>query len=188
MQARQLFHRRGYADTEMEDIRKACGVSRGGLYHHFANKAAILDAIVMDEVDELASRLACSDEPPIEMLLEMGSSQLGNDAGIMSALHSQEEKLAYLSSLDRAIWFKLSPILSDRIAGSLSSDANPEHVAELFLTINAHINRRVLLGDWTDQQGAGFAATALAALVPFFEDAARLRQVIQSLQEKGLDK
>lgn len=184
-QAQRQFHLNGYSATEMEDIRKACGISRGGLYHHFANKGAILDAIVTQEVAALATALAQSDAPPIEALLEMGSSQLGRDPGILAALKTTDEKLVYLSCLDQAITSQLSPVLRARLADTLRPGVDPGHLAELFLTINAHINRRVVLGDWNAPQASGFAATALTALLPFLKDPAGLDRIIQAFLERG---
>ncbi len=186
-QARALFRTRGYAGTEMEDIRKACGISRGGLYHHFANKGAILDAIVAEEVGDLAKVLDDPAISPIAVLLEQGSSQLGNEPGIAAALKTTEEKSLYLSSLDAAIERQLSPRLSARLADHVCPGVSCDHIAELFLTVNAHINRRQLLGDWTPVQAADFAATALEALAPFLRDEAPLRAIIQTFRQKALN-
>ena len=179
--ARELFHQRGFTETEMEDIRNACGISRGGLYHHFGNKVAILNALVTEEVEALADVLEASERSPIEVLLEAGSSHLGNEAGIITALKTTEEKLTYLSGLDLAITRNLSPILGIKLADSVRPDVNPAHVAELFLTVNAHINRRTCLGDWTEAQSAKFAATALEAIAPFLKDPSGLHKIIQTL-------
>ncbi|MFY9849278.1 MAG: TetR/AcrR family transcriptional regulator [Trebonia sp.] len=44
--ATQLFAERGYEDTSIEAVLSAAGVSRGALYHHFAGKDALFEAVV----------------------------------------------------------------------------------------------------------------------------------------------
>lgn len=46
---RELFAARGFAHTGTEDLVRAAGVTRGALYHHFADKYALFHA-VQDEV------------------------------------------------------------------------------------------------------------------------------------------
>jgi AcrR family transcriptional regulator len=48
--ATRLFAERGYEDTSIEAVLGATGVSRGALYHHFAGKEALFEA-VLDEVE-----------------------------------------------------------------------------------------------------------------------------------------
>jgi AcrR family transcriptional regulator len=43
--ARQLFAERGYADVPADEIVAAAGVTRGALYHHFADKRALFEAL-----------------------------------------------------------------------------------------------------------------------------------------------
>lgn len=43
--ARAAFAERGYADTSTEAILVAAGVTRGALYHHFPDKAAVFEAV-----------------------------------------------------------------------------------------------------------------------------------------------
>ena len=58
------------------------------------------------------------------------------------------------------------------------------HVAELFLTVTAHINRREILGEWTQSQAAGFAATALTAVASLMRVPSDLAPIISDLREK----
>jgi AcrR family transcriptional regulator len=44
--ATRLFAERGYEDTSIEAVLTAAGVSRGALYHHFAGKDALFEAVV----------------------------------------------------------------------------------------------------------------------------------------------
>ena len=45
--ARKLFARDGYDATSTETILQASGVSRGSLYHHFPDKQALFDAVLV---------------------------------------------------------------------------------------------------------------------------------------------
>jgi AcrR family transcriptional regulator len=47
-QATLLFAARGYAATSLEDVAAAIGATRGAVYHHFAGKQALFEA-VLDE-------------------------------------------------------------------------------------------------------------------------------------------
>lgn len=42
----QLFAERGYEGTSIEAVLEAAGVSRGSLYHHFASKERLFEAVV----------------------------------------------------------------------------------------------------------------------------------------------
>jgi len=48
--ARRMFADRGYEDTSIEAVLREAGVSRGSLYHHFASKEALFEA-VLDDVE-----------------------------------------------------------------------------------------------------------------------------------------
>lgn len=41
-----VFARKGYAEASMDDVCQAAGCSKGGLYHHFPAKAAVLEAVI----------------------------------------------------------------------------------------------------------------------------------------------
>ncbi len=45
----ELFRAKGYAATSIDDIVKACGITKGSLYHHFSGKEALALA-AMDQV------------------------------------------------------------------------------------------------------------------------------------------
>lgn len=46
--ATRMFAERGYEDTSIEAVLRAAGVSRGSLYHHFASKEALFEAVAED--------------------------------------------------------------------------------------------------------------------------------------------
>jgi AcrR family transcriptional regulator len=55
--ARPLFAARGYADVGTEEIVRAAGVTRGALYHHFADKTELFAAVFETVEAEVAVRI-----------------------------------------------------------------------------------------------------------------------------------
>jgi AcrR family transcriptional regulator len=51
--ASELFAQRGFAGTGVDDIGEAAGLSGPAIYRHFANKQAILDALVVEAMQRL---------------------------------------------------------------------------------------------------------------------------------------
>lgn len=79
--ARQQFAENGYAATNTPAIAEAAGVTRGALYHHFADKQALFRAVVEDEHALLALAIntaaEAEDEPgPVRALIEGGDAYL----------------------------------------------------------------------------------------------------------------
>lgn len=183
--ARLVVSERGLAKTDMEDIRLACGISRGGLYHHFSNKRAVLNALVAEEVGGLADALNEKDASPILVLLLEGSRHLRGDIGVSLALQTEEDKLNYLSALEQAFTAVLRDTLFARMGSFVREGINAEHVVELFLTVNAHINRCEILGHWSSAQAAGFAATSLEALAPLLKSPEELNSILLGLKQKA---
>jgi AcrR family transcriptional regulator len=55
--ARQAFARDGYAATSLDAILSPTRLTKGALYHHFKNKAAVLEAVYLEMKGELAARI-----------------------------------------------------------------------------------------------------------------------------------
>ncbi len=69
--ARTLFAEKGYAATGTPEIVAAAGVTRGALYHHFADKLALFEAVVEEEhraVAEAITAMADGAEAPPDMI------------------------------------------------------------------------------------------------------------------------
>jgi len=69
--ATRLFAEHGYEGTSVEAVLSAAGVSRGALYHHFAGKEALFEAVVAAVSDQVTAELTevirdCAD--PVDAL------------------------------------------------------------------------------------------------------------------------
>lgn len=79
--ARRQFAENGYAVTNTPAIAAAAGVTRGALYHHFADKQALFEAVVEEEHALLSLAInaaaGAEDEPgPVRALIEGGDAYL----------------------------------------------------------------------------------------------------------------
>jgi AcrR family transcriptional regulator len=85
--ATRLFTDHGYEGTSIEAVLSAAGVSRGALYHHFAGKEALFEAVVADVSDRVNIKLSeavrgCTD--PVDALRVAAREWIGlaGDPGI----------------------------------------------------------------------------------------------------------
>ena len=124
--AAKLFRERGFADTNMQDIADAVGLSRPALYHHFSSKTEILAALVEDvtlhsarETGRIAAQSAGSD--PRELLRDVvrahASAILGKPE--LFAVLLREER--HLPADVRELQKSGKRDLLDRFAGIISA-------------------------------------------------------------------
>lgn len=62
--ARELFGAKGYADTSLDEIVHASGVTKGALYHHFSGKEALFRAVFESVKQDLSRFVAEALMPP----------------------------------------------------------------------------------------------------------------------------
>jgi AcrR family transcriptional regulator len=62
--ARELFGSKGYADTSLEEIVRASGVTKGALYHHFTGKEQLFRVVFESVKQELSRAVADALMPP----------------------------------------------------------------------------------------------------------------------------
>jgi TetR/AcrR family transcriptional regulator, acrAB operon repressor len=61
----------GYAAATLEQIAGRAGVTRGALYHHFAGKADLYDALLREQAEQVMGPLLAglaAEGPPLERL------------------------------------------------------------------------------------------------------------------------
>lgn len=176
--AKEMFLAASYEEVDLEKIRLQLSLSRGGLYHYFRNKRDLLDSIIQKEVEEIYDSLEKSQGMPIVTLLAQESILLGNDAGVLDSLKSEESLLDYLAYLEQALRDQLMPLLIKRLEKYILPEYNVEHVVEIFLTINTHVNKRGILGDWDSSKSKEFVKTSLAAFNVYLGNPAYMLEIL----------
>ena len=75
---RKLFIEKGFAATGTPEIVAAAGVTRGALYHHFADKEALFAAVIQAEAAAIAAEIdsGSAERLPAEALIKGGEAFL----------------------------------------------------------------------------------------------------------------
>jgi AcrR family transcriptional regulator len=63
-EATTLFAKRGYAGTSLEDVASASQVTRGAVYHHFASKQALFEAVLQLQEARATETIAAAATAP----------------------------------------------------------------------------------------------------------------------------
>ncbi len=96
--ALQLFSRRGYDATSIDDIRRAAGFkSKASLYTHFKSKEEIASAL-LQEVLEQEDQVVMQDPEPLHQFLSLGRAFI-----TWSLSHPQEASFCFLRVQQEAL-------------------------------------------------------------------------------------
>ena len=112
--ARRLFGERGYAAVGTEEIVRAAGVTRGALYHHFAGKAALLEAVYVEIESELTEKIATAalgGSDPVEAL------RAGTEMFLDACLEPEVQRIVLLDAPAVLGWERWREIAADHGLG-----------------------------------------------------------------------
>jgi AcrR family transcriptional regulator len=102
--AAQLFARRGYPATSMNQVAEACGLSKATLYHYYKDKYALLVSIAETHVSHLESivhEVLSQKLGPAEQMRELIRSIVEEYAGAQNAHRVLTEDVKFLETDDR---------------------------------------------------------------------------------------
>jgi AcrR family transcriptional regulator len=91
--ARDLFGERGYEATSIDAVLEKSGVARGALYHHFASKAELFDAVAEEVFVEIAEQTAAAGRGSTDPLERL---RAGSHAWLVMALDPAVQRIALL--------------------------------------------------------------------------------------------
>jgi AcrR family transcriptional regulator len=171
--AQELFYRKGYDQTSVQEIITAVGVAKGTFYHYFSSKAELLNALV----EHLYRQTVATLEPLVadeslgapEKLMQsfahIGNWKTANRDLMLDAMHMlyQEENLRLRTSMIAKSNAMIAPLLKQivhqGIAEGTFNVAYPDEVAEIVLTMGFScsdaIASLILTGTWNDEAIGG---------------------------------
>ncbi|WP_420396169.1 TetR/AcrR family transcriptional regulator [Nioella sp.] len=175
--ALKLFLNHGYAEVQIEHIRAETGLSRGGFYHHFGSKSAVMQALVEREQKALAQATG----PDLCALLTKGSAYLDATAGVEDSLSAPDDITIYLGYLEKAQDQFLAPLIEEALSQSGNLPMPAEHAAQIILSVNHRITRQVLTGQWAQDTAVFFARNALIGCEAMLEKPGLFAPVLTAL-------
>jgi len=182
--ARPLFGQRGYADVATEEIVHAAGVTRGALYHQFADKRELFLAVVEDvEVEiigRVSVRLAAAD--PADPLVALAD---GAEVLIDAILEPDIRRITALdapSVLGWDTWREISEryglgLIDAALTGAIAQGSLPEQPVRPL----AHL----LLGALNE--GAMYVALADDVTTARTQTLAALRAMLETMRSRPAD-
>lgn len=145
--ARREFAQLGFAETGTERIVQLAGVTRGALYHHYAGKKELFDAVVSElarEICERIERAARASGGPFEALV------VGCDAWLDACLDRDVQRIMLLDGPAVLGWRRWSEIDAQYGTGSLRQGIDACIVAGALVPVDAHTLTRLLAGAMND--------------------------------------
>ncbi len=119
--SRELFLKKDYESTTIQDVMKELKIAKGTTYHYFKSKAELLDAVIEDMAEEylqvVDKAVAKSQGNALEKfrLLFTAGRATGENLKALNALHRPGNSLMHTQLLAVTI-SKLAPLYADLIA------------------------------------------------------------------------
>jgi AcrR family transcriptional regulator len=143
--AKDLFRTRGL-DVTLDDIARHAGVGTGTAYRRFANKDALIDALMVDRIGELAEiAKECLDEPDpwvgLSSYFERALELQVSDRGLKDVLFSPARGRERVAHARRALGGPATKLVRRAIAaGVVRSDLDTSDVPLINLMLNTIVD------------------------------------------------
>ncbi len=166
--AQELFYRKGYEQTSVQEIITALGVAKGTFYHYFASKAELLNALVehqyLQTLAALEPIVADESSNAVEkftaLFAHIGSWKADNRDLLVDTLHMfyQDDNLRLRTSMMVKLTAAITPlfarVIRQGVAESAFNVAYPDEVAEIVLTMGLSCSEAIaallLAGTWDE--------------------------------------
>ncbi|MFQ5555957.1 MAG: TetR/AcrR family transcriptional regulator [Acidimicrobiales bacterium] len=177
--ARSLFLAANYADVTTDMIARAAGVTKGGLYHHFASKEQLYISMMLSDLDDkrrLFEQAAAGPGSSRERLarltrefLELPDGQRALTRLVRRDINcfSGSERDRLVRAYQRALPEQIEAIISDGIEQGELTAADPRLLSWSFVALV-----EVVIGDYAGHVFADTEARLAHVLDLFFEGAA----------------
>ena len=155
--ARRLFTRAGYENVTIDDVMEHAGLTRGGFYNHFSNKADLFAAAVETytvttpwETDDAASADQSADDLARWLIEFYLSDDMLRDVEVKCPLYGLPNDISRAGSAPRDAYTRLIQRTAQVFQSALKPrrDASARAEAILSLCVGA-----MLLASTTDQPG-----------------------------------
>ena len=165
-----LFAERGFDGTSIEAVLDAAGVSRGSLYHHFANKEALFDA-VLDAVETRIGEDVLTAAASVDLSDPAAALRVGCLTWIRLAGDPVVQRIVLIDAPAVLGWERWRAIEEQNALGSLKAAmqalaeagrVRPELADALAHTVLASVNELALMIARSDDQAATQRTAELA--------------------------
>lgn len=155
--AQQLFFERGYEETSIQDILDALGISKGGFYHYFDSKGALLEEICRrrsaQDIEQLRTELYSGKFSPAQKLdLLLGATQTFNRAdpayaALVLKISYRDEDVHFRDQMRSFMLERLRPMVDEVLQEGMASGQfffrNPGQLGRILLLLSCDINDEV---------------------------------------------
>ena len=155
--AQQLFFEKGFAETSIQDILNALSISKGGFYHYFESKNALLEEICQEncarEIERIRLELFSGKFKPAQKLnLLLGAMILFNRedpryAALVLKVSYIDGDVHFRDQLRVFMLEKLRPLVDDVLREGLSDGSfftrNPAQLGRLLLMLSCDVNDEI---------------------------------------------
>ena len=146
------FLEKGYEQTTIADLQKAFGLTKGGIYHYFSSKEAILDAAIAKGIGELVEELHhhVLEQPEEARLIYLLFSDATNSLTNQLILLARSGKSSFVMQKLREQRIRIpipyvAEIIKQYVDSGFYTCAYPEEMAEILLLLVISISDAVVL-------------------------------------------
>lgn len=155
--AEKLFFEKGYGDTSIQDILDAMSISKGGFYHYFDSKNALLEEICRQrsarDIERLRAELFSNKFTPVQKLnlllsaLNLFSREEPGYAALMLRVSYVDGDVHFRDQLRSFMLDSLRPMVDEVLREGMADGSfftrNPGNLGRLILMLGYDVNDEV---------------------------------------------